>query len=81
MFNEPNIVNYIKVKRLARAGHLMRMNKDRTQKNIQHQTGWSKNSWKTEIAMGKWCRSRYENIRSQDLEEGRPRQRQKGKAS
>ena len=28
-FNEPNIVNYIKVNRLARAGHLMRMNNDR----------------------------------------------------
>jgi len=27
--NEPNIVNYIKVNRLAWAGHLMRMNNDR----------------------------------------------------
>jgi len=31
-FNEPNIVNYIKVKRLAWAGHLMSMNNDRTLK-------------------------------------------------
>ena len=29
-FNEPNTVNYIKVKRLAWAGHLMFMNNDRT---------------------------------------------------
>ena len=27
--NEPNIANYIKVNRLAWAGHLMRMNNDR----------------------------------------------------
>jgi hypothetical protein len=55
-FDEPNIVNYIKVKRLAWAGHLVRMNNDRTlKKNIQHQTRWSKKSWKTETAMGGWC--------------------------
>ena len=30
IFNEPNIVNYIKDKRLAWAGHLVRMNSDRT---------------------------------------------------
>jgi len=29
-FNDSNIVNYIKVKRLAWAGHLMRMNENRT---------------------------------------------------
>jgi hypothetical protein len=34
MFNEPNIVNYIKVKRLAWAGHFVRMNSDRTVKKI-----------------------------------------------
>jgi hypothetical protein len=34
-FEDPNIVNYIKVKRLAWAGHhLMRMNNDRTIKKI-----------------------------------------------
>jgi len=33
-FNEPNIVNYIKVNRLAWAGHLMRMNNDRILKKI-----------------------------------------------
>jgi hypothetical protein len=32
--NEPNIVNYIKVKRLAWAGHLVRMNNDRPLKKI-----------------------------------------------
>ena len=32
--NEPNIVNYIKVKRMAWAGHLVRMNNDRTIKKI-----------------------------------------------
>ena len=32
--NEPNIVNYIKVKRLVWAGHLVRMNNDRTLKKI-----------------------------------------------
>ena len=37
-FDEPNIVNYTKVNRLAWAGHLMRMNNDRIlkKKNIQH---------------------------------------------
>jgi hypothetical protein len=30
--NEPNIVNYIKVKRLAWAGHLVHMNNDGTLK-------------------------------------------------
>jgi hypothetical protein len=33
-FNEPNIVTYIKVKRLAWAGHLVRINDDRTPKKI-----------------------------------------------
>jgi len=33
-FNEPNIVNYIKVIRLAWAGHLMCMNNDRILKKI-----------------------------------------------
>jgi hypothetical protein len=33
-FNEPNIVTYIKVKRVAWAGHLVRMNSDRTIKKI-----------------------------------------------
>ena len=51
IFNEPNIVNYFKVKRLAWAGHLVRMNYDRTL--IQHQTRWSKKCWKTEIGIGK----------------------------
>jgi hypothetical protein len=30
IINEPNIVNHIKVKRLAWAGHLVRMNNDGT---------------------------------------------------
>jgi hypothetical protein len=34
IFNDPNIVNYIKVKRLAWAGHLVRTNNDRTLKKI-----------------------------------------------
>ena len=34
IFNEPNIVNYIEAKRLAWAGHLVRMNSDRTLKKI-----------------------------------------------
>jgi hypothetical protein len=34
IFIEPNIFNYIKVKRLAWAGHLVRMNNDRTLKKI-----------------------------------------------
>jgi len=50
-------------------------------KYIQHQTRWSKKSWKTEIAIGRWCRSRHENIRGQESEEGRRRQRRMGKAS
>ena len=32
--NEPNIVNYIKLKRLAWAGHLVRVNSDRRLKKI-----------------------------------------------
>jgi hypothetical protein len=37
-FKEPNIVNYIKVKRLAWAGHLVHTNNDGTlKKNIQYQ--------------------------------------------
>jgi len=81
-FNEPNFVNYIKVNRLAWEGHVMGTNNDRTlKKNIQHQTVWSKRSWKIETAMARWSWSRYENIRGQELEEGRPRQRRMGKAS
>jgi len=34
IFNEPNIFNYIKVKRLAWPGHLVRMNNDRTLKKL-----------------------------------------------
>ena len=34
IFNEPNIVNYIKVKRLAWAGHFVHMNNDKTLKII-----------------------------------------------
>lgn len=34
IFNEPNIVNYIQVKRLAWPGHLMHMNNERTLKKI-----------------------------------------------
>jgi hypothetical protein len=33
-FKEPNVVTYIKVKRLAWAGHLVRMDNDRTLKKI-----------------------------------------------
>jgi len=33
-FNKPNIVTYIRVKRLAWAGHLVHMNNDRTLKKI-----------------------------------------------
>jgi hypothetical protein len=34
IFNEPNIVNYIKVKEVSWAGHLVCMNNDRTLKKI-----------------------------------------------
>ena len=34
MFNDSDIVVHIKVKRLAWAGHLMRMNDERTHKKI-----------------------------------------------
>ena len=34
IFNEPNIVNYIIVKRLAWEGHFVRMNSDKTIKKI-----------------------------------------------
>jgi hypothetical protein len=34
IFNEPNIFNYMKVKRLAWAGNLVRMNNDRTLQKI-----------------------------------------------
>ena len=53
----------------------MHMNNERIlKKNIQHRTGWSKKIWKTETTMGRWSSSRYENIRGQELEEGRLRQ-------
>jgi len=79
---EPNNVNYTKAKILAWAGHFVFSNNNRTlNKDIQHQTRWSKKSWKTKIAMGEWCWSRHENIRGQDLEEGRPQQRRMGKYS
>jgi hypothetical protein len=34
IFNEPNIVNYIQVERLAWAGHLVGLNNDKTLKKI-----------------------------------------------
>jgi hypothetical protein len=34
LFNDSNIVNYIKAKRLAWTGHLIRMSNERTLKNI-----------------------------------------------
>jgi hypothetical protein len=34
IFNKPNVFKYIKVKRLAWSGHLVRMNNDRTLKKI-----------------------------------------------
>jgi len=54
-FKEPNIVIYIKTQRIAWAGHLVHMSNDRTLKKNQHQTRWSKKSWKTEIGMGRQC--------------------------
>jgi len=36
-FNDPNIVNYIKVKRLASAGHFVRINNDTTLKKYSTQ--------------------------------------------
>ena len=39
---EPNIVNYIKIKRLAWAGHLMRMDNNRTLKKILGVKNWKK---------------------------------------
>ena len=38
IYYEPNIVKYIKVKRLAWAGHLVRMNNDKTIKKIFNTT-------------------------------------------
>jgi len=53
IFNEPNTVNCIKVKRLAWAGHLVRMNNDRTLKKVfntkpvgARSVGRSKLRWK-----------------------------------
>jgi hypothetical protein len=54
-FNEPNVVTYIKVKRLAWAGHLVPMNNDRRIKNIFNTKPDGVGSWKAEIAMGGWC--------------------------
>ena len=56
IFNEPNIVNYIKVKRLAWAGHLVHMNNERTLKKIFNtKPDGAKKCWKTKIVMGGWC--------------------------
>jgi hypothetical protein len=71
-FNEPNIVTYIQVKRLAWAGHLVCMNNDRTLKDR------SNKCWKAETVMGGWCWSRYKNIRGQELEESHPQQKRMG---
>jgi hypothetical protein len=34
LFNEPGIVKYIKIKRLGRAGHVIRMDNNRTVKKV-----------------------------------------------
>jgi hypothetical protein len=67
LFYEPNIVNYIMAKRLAWEGHLVRMKNDRIPKKSFN----TNKHWKTKIAMGEWCWSKYENIRGQELEESR----------
>ena len=55
-FKEPNVVNYMKVKRIAWARYLLRMNNDRTLKKKNYSTpNQSKKSWKAEIAIGRWC--------------------------
>jgi len=38
--------------------------KEQFKKYIQRQTRWGKKSRKTTTAMGRWCWSRHENIRS-----------------
>jgi len=58
LFNELNILNYIQVKRLARAGHLKCMNNDRILKKVF-------NTKTHEVK-----RVGHENIRGQQLEEG-----------
>jgi len=59
-FNEPNIVTYIKVKRLAWAGHLVRINKDRMLKKIFNakpdrvkSVGWLKLRWEDLVDQGR----------------------------
>ena len=69
---------------LTWAGHLMRVDNDRRLNKYSAPnriTGWIKKSWKTEIAMGRWSWSRYENIRGEGFEEVRPRRRRMSKAS
>ena len=75
IFNEPNIVNYIQVKRLAWAGHLMHMNNERSLKKIF-------NTKPDGVRRAERPKLRWEdeNIRGQELE-GRPPQRRMGKAS
>ena len=71
---ESNIVNYIRVKRLAWAGHLMHMNNDKTFfKKINTKQGGVRRFGRPKLRRWRW--SRYENIRGQEFEEGRPRQR------
>jgi hypothetical protein len=54
-FNEPNTVNYIKVKRLAREGHMAHMNNNRLLKKILNtKLDRGKKWWKTETVMGGW---------------------------
>jgi hypothetical protein len=82
IFNEPNIISYIKVKRLAWAGHLMRMNNDRILKKIFNtkpdgvrRAGRPKLRWEDGVDQDMRI------LRVQELEEGRPRERRMGKAS
>jgi hypothetical protein len=82
IFNDSNIANYIKVKRLAWAGHLMCMNDKRTlEKKIStkldsvRRVGRPKMRWQEGVEQG----TRMLDVTS--LEEGRPQQRRMGKAS
>jgi len=82
IFNDSNIVNYIKVKRSAWAGHLMCVNDNRTIKKIS-------NTKLDGVRRGGRPKLRWEDGVDQDMrisevknwKEGHPRQRRMGKAS
>jgi hypothetical protein len=64
IFDDSNIVNYIKVKRLARAGNLMRMNYNRAiNKTLNTKLDGVRRVGRPKMRWEDGCSSRYEKTR------------------